>query len=513
MSNEFLNNYQYDGCVARGICSIGPITSALQSALIMYLRFVVKYLKNFEQSEPQYKILKELILNLLPISVSYPDFTENSFMQALYEFHNAINSFENKNEIYNDGKELFEATCDIVHSIRYGEKVFLQAQEKLSSEIRDLYNIMLVIAKSLAINLLDLESFGKYDNDAFYLIVDILNEINLEAKKIEHLKKLIFEASKADNELMALIRNTQEKQYGKQREIEVSFSTEPSKAVLVVGSNIRELENILENLKNTSIDIYTHDDMMLAHTFPYFSKYKNLKGQFGQGIENCLLDFATFPGPIILTKHSLHNIDNLYRGRLFTTDFTCPKGVIRILDNDFTQVIKSAEEAKGFKTGKQCESISVGCNYEEKINEIKSQITKYKRIVIIAIDGYSLDHKAYFEKLLKNIPEDIFVISFAYKSSKDNFIHLNTCYDNFGLNMIFDSIKNFNIPITIFIPFCDRNSVSQMVHLKSFENSQIFVGKCTPIILNPSLMQTFQKEFSIKAMSSAKKDLDIILNN
>ena len=31
---------------------------------------------------------------------------------------------------------------------------------------------------------------------------------------------------------------------------------------------------------NEDIDVYTHDDMMLAHTFPKFSEYKRLKGQF-----------------------------------------------------------------------------------------------------------------------------------------------------------------------------------------------------------------------------------------
>ncbi len=67
--------------------------------------------------------------------------------------------------------------------------------------------------------------------------------------------------------------------------------------------------------------------------------------------------FCNLPGAIILTKHSLHNIENLYRGLLFTTDYTCPKGVIQIKDNDFSKVIEAAENAKGFKTGKQCESV------------------------------------------------------------------------------------------------------------------------------------------------------------
>lgn len=513
MSHEFLENYQYDGCVARGICSIGPITSALQSALIMYLKFIAKYIDKIEEKGVQYEKLKSLVLNLLPISVSYPEFTESSFMLALYEFHNVINTFDNKVEVYAAGKKLFEATSDIVNSIRYGERVFLRAQERLSLQVRDLYNIMLVIAKSLAVNLLDLESFGKSSDNAFKYIINILNEINLEEKNIENLKTFIFNASKIDNKLMFEIRNAQENCYGKQREVEVSFSTVPSKAVLVVGSNIKELENVLENLKNTSIDVYTHDDMMLAHTFPKFTEYVNLKGQFGQGVENCLLDFATFPGPIILTKHSLHNIDNLYRGILFTTDFTCPKGVVRIIDNDFSQVIKLAQESKGFKTGKQCEEILVGCDYYKKIEEIKSKLMNYKKLVMIAVDGYSLEQKVYFEKLLKNLPEDVLVVSFSYESTKENVIYLNTCYDAFGLIKVFEEIKDLVPSITIFIPRCDKNSVSQMVYLKSHENTTVFVGKCTPIILNPSLMQTFQDEFSINAITSAKKDLDIILKN
>ena len=102
---------------------------------------------------------------------------------------------------------------------------------------------------------------------------------------------------------------------------------------------IRELEIVLDKLKNENIDIYTHDEMMLAHTFPKFSEYTHLKGQFGQGVENCLLDFATFPGPIILTKHSLHNIENFYRGSLFTTDYiSSPKGIIKIENNDLSDL-------------------------------------------------------------------------------------------------------------------------------------------------------------------------------
>ena len=114
--------------------------------------------------------------------------------------------------------------------------------------------------------------------------------------------------------------------------------------------------------------------MMLANTFPAFKQYKNLKGQYGQGMENCLLDFATFPGPIILTRHSLYNVEHLYRGQLYTTDFAYSKGVIPIKDENYAPVIEASLNSKGFKTGKQCETVSIGYDYDKTIQEIKEKL-------------------------------------------------------------------------------------------------------------------------------------------
>ena len=173
-----------------------------------------------------------------------------------------------------------------------------------------------------------------------------------------------------------LINQKKEEYYGEPSEQEVSFSTAKGKAVLVVGSNLRELEQILDNFSDTNIAVYTHDNMISAHMYPKFREYKNLKGQFGQGMENCLLDFSTFPGPIILTRYSLFNVENLYRGRLFTTDFAYLKGVIPIKNNDFSGVKKSAENSKGFKTGKKCSPSQVGFSYKDIYEKIKDKLIK-----------------------------------------------------------------------------------------------------------------------------------------
>ena len=406
---------------------------------------------------------------------------------------------------------MFQESSDIIQAVRFGEKSLRNALKNIPSQVRDLYQIMLVISKSISINLLDLESMDKTDNESFLMILKLFDEINSEEKNTGRLKQLIYKAAKTDCDLMMHLRNVQEERYGIQGISDVSYSTTPSKAALVVGSNIRELETVLEALKKTDIDVYTHDDMMVAHTFPKFSEYENLKGQYGQGLENCLLDFATFPGPIILTKHSLHNVENLYRGRLFTTDYTTPKGVIKIEDEDFSGVIESADNAKGFKTGKQCETVTIGYNYADTIKKIKAKLSGYKRIFMIGLERYSLEQKVYFEKLMKLSDCDTLIISFSYNIEKDNIVHINTCFDSFGLIRVYNEIKDSGLPIAVFVPKCDRNTISQMIYLTENKNTKVFVGKCTPIILNPSLISTLKQIFEINGITTAKKDIEMIM--
>ena len=336
MTNNFNEDYQYDSCVSRGICSVNPRTSSLQEILVLYLRLSSYYaLKLYENNFPDSSI-KDIILTTISILVSNPEFSETDFKAVTERFDEILPGIIEKYEELCKEQDTvpeclksvlkFNKNIDIIKSIRLGEKEFLKKVQQVPREIRDLYKILSVLAKSICTNVLDLETYDKDGNEGYLTILKLLNSLNSENRDADIFKNLLEEGAKVDNELMKLVRLKQEERYGKQKITEVSYSTTPSKAILVVGSNIRELEDVLDAVKDKKIDVYTHDEMMLAHTFPKFSEYKNLKGQFGQGMENCLLDFATFPGPIILTRHSLYNVENLYRGLLYTTDFAYSKG-------------------------------------------------------------------------------------------------------------------------------------------------------------------------------------------
>jgi hypothetical protein len=177
MNNEYYNNLQYDSCVSRGICSINPRISALQTVIILYLRLFAKYSIKLELD----RTIKDFLLNTIAITIYNPEFNENSFLFAVKKFREElpklIEKFYKSNaesELNNEktkAQKLFEETNDVIQAIKFGEQIFNRSLEKIPSNIRDLYNIILVITKSLSINLLDLESFNKEHEEAFDMIL------------------------------------------------------------------------------------------------------------------------------------------------------------------------------------------------------------------------------------------------------------------------------------------------------------------------------------------------------
>lgn len=522
---NFNEDFQYDSCISRGICSPDPRVSSLQKILVLYLKTAGYYALKLYNFEVINKDIKAVILNTISILVSNPDFSETDFKTITQTFNSVIPTVIDEYTAICESKNIepeylntildFSKKTDIIKSIQAGEKVDLQEIESVSQELRDMFKILLVIAKSICTNILDLETLDIDEKEGYYTILEILDYLNNTNSSAEELKKCILHVCEKDNFLSKKLHEEWEKRFGKQEITEVSYSTFPGKAMLVVGSNIKELEDILEALKDKEIDVYTHDEMMLAHTYKKFKSYKHLKGQYGQGLENCLLDFATFPGPIILTRHSLYNVEHLYRGRLYTTDFACSKGVVRIDNKDFSGVIDAAENSKGFKTGKHCESVVMGYSYEEIANAVREKLSfknQYKRIFIIGLGGYSLEQQAYYNKLFRKTPDDVLILTLANSFDRDNIIHFNMCFDNYAIVAITELLNEFTeLPITLFFPSCSRSTIAQMIYLKQKFNPQIYVSACTPITLNPNLIQTLSSVFSIKGTSSVKRDLEEIL--
>ena len=247
MTNDF--DYRYDSCISRGICSMNPRTSSLQEVLALYLKASAYYALKLYENYIVDERIKGMILNTISILVSNPQFSETDFNVLTHAYNTElprlIKEYEEMcNEKGTEPEYLktvikYNKELDIINAIQLGEKEFLKKVKELSQETQDLYRILFVIAKSICINILDLETFDIDSKDGYLMILKILNSLNIEETKEMGFKDLIIEAVELDNQLMKLLRNSQEKRYGKQRVNDVSYTTTPAKAILVVGSNIR----------------------------------------------------------------------------------------------------------------------------------------------------------------------------------------------------------------------------------------------------------------------------------
>ena len=524
MINEFNAGYQYDRCASRGICSINPATSSLQEVIIMHLKYISFYGLKLKEEGINNKYIQNLILNTISVLSSNYEISKNDFDMIISAFNKELPKIIEEYKSLCKEKNIepeqinipldFNKKIQLSEYIRLGEKEFIKRINDLSDDIRNIYRMLFIAVKSLCINILTFESYGGILEEEVTKAMETFNLLNSAKKDKKELKNFLLELSFYDCSLMEKIKSIKEQNYGKPSETEVSFSTTKGKAILVVGSNLKELEQILDKTNDENIDIYTHDNMILAHTFPKFKEYKNLKGQYGQGMENCLLDFSTFPGPVILTRHSLFNIENLYRGRLFTTDLAYSKGVIRIKNDDFSEVILSANEATGFKTGRRCASEKVGFSYEETIEKIKTKLetNKFSQIFVIGIQGYSNENEDYYKNLIKHVPENVLTISLPCCKSKENLVCLNSNYDAYTMYKISEDIINLSKQkVTLFFPYCDRHTLSIMINLNKNKDVDIYFGSWNQTILNPNIIEALKTDFKMKNMTTAKNDLDKIL--
>ena len=530
----FYNYYQYDeynfdSCVAKGVCSTDPTISSLQEVIIMYIKQLAFYTLKLKKRGVTNKVIKDNILNTLSGFVSNTDYSKEQFKNIILTIYENLRQSKilyericKNNNLSSEKLELkvkINKKFDMNEAIKQGEKEFIKKNKILDTTHRHIFEIMFVLIKNVCINLIQLKSYNKDNDEAYYSMLQMLSMMNYKKTSPDNLKKLIKRFTQVNYKLVKLLHQTEIEAFGKQEPVEVSFSTRNGKAILVSGSNLKELEDVLKATKGFNIDVYTHGSMILGHTYPKLKAYKQLRGQFGLGVENCLLDFATFPGSILMTKNSLQNIEYLYRGRLFTTDINVPKGVTKISDKDFEPLIKSAFEAKGFAKGQIRDSLKIGYQEEVIENRVNEVITKInsrdiKHLLILGILNHTSLQKRYFSRILKMLPNNTHAITLSTYTPSTNTFQINSSYDFMLMYKILEDLKlklsEKTFDITIFLTKCDKYAISNLANLKELGADKIFLSHCSPISINPIVVDAFKDIYDVKIISTPKEDLDFI---
>lgn len=532
--NEYQNqSLDTNECTSRGACSVSPNIFLLQELVMFFLQQIAYYVIKLEELGAINKSIKFDIINDIAALVSINEFNEEQLYSMVMKEYFLL---ENTKDAYNklSSKKKLKAlilkknvninnSTPISKAIATGEKLFLSRYKKLTIEQKNLVDILEIVIKSCASNIVNLSEIDSFDDNSYHQVLEALNFLNQENLNDNELKLNISNLAKADFSLQKKMCSALLDKFGQIENTEVSHSTRKGKAILVSGNNFENLYKILEETENKNVDIYTHANLLLSHALTEFKKFKHLIGHYGDKTENSILDFSTFPGAILLTKSTKKNSEYLYRGRLFSNDYVVAKGVIKIENNDYEPLIESALNSKGFARGKTKPSSFIGYSESYLENEFSKIIQKLnsnevKRLFIIGINPYSELQRLYFKTMLSRLNEDEYALNFSgISTDKDNILSINI--GNFSplvINLLAKFFKNYQINnknIYFFFPTCDALTISNIITLNSKDAQNIYMAECSPTLLNPSIFSTFRNIYKVSLTDDVFSDLAKIRQN
>lgn len=521
------DNMSYNDCAIDGYCSIDPIVYSLMEVLLYELKQITYYYIKMRELGYENKKLKNQIINYLSVVLVGYEFNRKEFEELLLEIHTEKEAVKESYTGLCDKKNI---DCQILKSnikfekfnlssiVNQGEQQAVLRNKILNSESKNLYEIILNLIKSASIRLVELKSYTDDYVPEEDAILKLFNNLNFSSMSEEKLVKKINDFAKINFQIHKKLHQLKEEYYGKIELNDVTVGVKEGKSVLVSGQNLKDLENLLEALKNTDISVYTHNGLIVAHAYPKFKSYKNLKGHYQMSLDNVQFDFGSFKGPVLVIRNFQYVLDRLYRGRIYTTNLIAGKGMTRIENNDFSALITTAEDSDGYKNNNKITDIKVG--YDEKavlakidkiIEKIKNKDIKH--LIIVGLMNHSAIKSDYFDEMEANLPDNYFVVSTVIPSNRDNVLYFDSFFNSSLIYKVLSRLKKHvdfdEFPVSVFITTCNLHTMSHLFNLKQLGVKNIFLPQCTSNVITPNMLEFLKSKFDVKQVSSEpNKDLN-----
>lgn len=518
-------NYNNE-CAIEGFCSVDPIVYSLMEVLLYELKQITYYYIKMQELGYENKKLKNQIINYLSLILIGYEFNRKEFQEILEEIHYAKEgvkeSFVSVCEKKNIDCQILKSNIkfekfDLSSIVNQGEQQAIKRNNAMNAEMKNLYEIILNIIKSASIRLIELKSYTDDYVPEEDAILKLFNNLNFSTMTEVKLIKKINDFANVNFDIHKKLHQIKEDYYGKIALHDVDIKFEPGKSILVSGQNLKDFEKMLEATKDTDINVYTHNGLIVAHAYPKFAEYPNLKGHFQMSLDSVQFDFSSFKGPVLVIKNFQYLLDRLYRGRIYTTNLIAGKGMTKIINDDFAPLIAAAEESKGYDSEHKIATVKVG--YDEKavmqkvdkiIEKIKNKDIKH--LIIVGLLNHAVIHSDYFEKLVENMPDDYFVISTSIQSEKENVMYFDSFFNSSLIYKIMSHIKKHvdleEFPISLYITTCNLHTISHLFNLRQLGVKNIFLPECTSNVITPGMLNFLKNKFGFKQVcKNPKKDL------
>ena len=347
---------------------------------------------------------------------------------------------------------------------------------------------------------------------------------------LDSLLQIALELGQKNLRVMELLDEGHIEKFGRPAPTTVSEGLKPGPGILVTGHDLLDLWDLLEQVRGTDINVYTHGEMLPAHMYPRLREHPNLAGHYGGAWQEQRREFVKFTGPVVATTNCILIPRAEYADRIFTTRFTAVPGGTPIKGNDFSPVIAKARTCTPLTASPISKSV-VGFHRTVLLDAAETivQAVKDKKIshffVIGGCDGAE-PGRNYFSDYAQATPSDSFILTLGcgkYRIRDHEYgqllglprlLDMGQCNDAYGAIAVTVALaKAFNcgvndLPLTLVVSWFEQKAVAVLLTLLSLGVKGITIGPNPPAFITPNVFKVLQEKFDLRLPGpDAKADL------
>jgi hydroxylamine reductase len=526
------------GCEVRGVCGKNEEVAKLQDLLIYVTKgiseIVIKGKVDVKSiSEVNHQVLKSLFITIT--NANFDDGAIENQIHKMIGFRNEL-----KKQI--SGVNLSDAAefevSDRASMLEKAAKVGVLSTE--NEDIRSLREMIIYGLKGMAAYTHHALNIGKEDLTINAFIYEALASTLDGSLSADDLVALTLKTGEFGVKAMALLDEANTSKYGNPEITSVNIGVRNNPSILISGHDLTDLEQLLEQTKDTGVDVYTHSEMLPAHYYPFFKKYDNFAGNYGGSWWQQVTEFETFNGPILFTTNCIvPPRSEEIRKRIFTSGASGYPGCPHIKADetgkkDFSEIIAMAKQCK---PPVEIESGSIVGGFahnqvfalaDKVVDAVKSGAIK-KFFVMAGCDG-RMKSREYYTEFAKKLPKDTVILTAGCAKYRYNKLDLGDiggiprvldagqCNDSYSLAVIALKLKEIfaledvnDLPIAFNIAWYEQKAVIVLLALLYLGVKNIHLGPTLPGFLSPNVAKVLVEKFGIAGIGQVEDDIKLFM--
>lgn len=375
-----------------------------------------------------------------------------------------------------------------------------------------------------------------YDDESIDIFIQetLARFIDVEIP-IDELYETVLKTGEYGVKAMALLDKANTETYGNPEITKVNIGVSDKPGILISGHDLKDIEMLLEQTEGSGVDVYTHSEMLPAHYYPKFKKYKHFIGNYGNSWWMQKEEFEKFNGPVLFTTNCIVPPKTDYIDRIYTTGAAGFPGCKHIEADenghkDFTEIIEHAKKCNAPVQIEEGELVGgfahnqVLALKDKVVDAVKSGAIK-RFVVMGGCDGRQKG-RSYYTEFAEKLPKDTVILTAGCAKYRYNKLNLGDiagiprvldagqCNDSYSLAMIALALKDAfglddinDLPIVYNIAWYEQKAVIVLLALLSLGVKNIHLGPTLPAFLSDNVVNILVEKFGIAPNSSVDEDL------